>query len=495
MAARAVKSWAGSWVTYQKHLNQHLSEALDDAHDRSQHYPRGVLAALDLSLDRFSPPGSPERALLVGAASFAPDMVPYIWVGEVGKICAGEIKSMRALATAEGLGLLEVDRDAQTLMMHRLVHRRVRERFVEHQWRMLPCVESWLTKMVGRERAQTEEIDARRAHVEEALKVAEQEEGFELPWIRIAEGLARHLRYRGRYDESLSLFTRAVEKARSRSDLFAEKFRCLSGLALTLQAIGRAEEAAPLLEEALNLLQTAYAPEHPDIAVGLATLARVLPDVGDVGRARSLLEEALAIAEKIRGPDHPDVAKLLSNLAGLLLYTGDVDRALPQLRRALATLERTQGPDEPDVTTIRSTLAMALRDAGRADEALPLAERVLAVDERTYGPFHPEVARSLSKLAGVLRDLKRPGEARPLLERALEIDERTHGPRHANVVKDLERLLGVLRDLEDEGSAKPLLDRLRDLDQGLSSGMPTGEHTRVTAVTVSVSELPCAPRR
>ena len=259
VAARAVNAWAGGWVAYEKYLVEQRGGALDEPRDRSQHYPRGLFAALDLSIDR-CPPGSTERLVLVGAAMLAPDAVPRERLLAAMGVDTDAIKGRRALATLEGLGLLKVDRGAMTLSMHRLVHRRLRERFAEYQWRILTCVRTWLAETVSRSRAPMDEIDARRGHVEEALEAAERL-GLDDHWLHIANDLARHFRYRGQYEESLALSARAMEKIRSSSVPLDQMVVSLSNLALALQAVGRPEEATPLLEEALALLKSAGGPD------------------------------------------------------------------------------------------------------------------------------------------------------------------------------------------------------------------------------------------
>ncbi|APR75812.1 GGDEF family protein [Minicystis rosea] len=445
VAARAVKAWAGSWIAYEDYLRNRSAVVLDDVRDRSQHYPRGVFAAIDLSIDRCQDT-SPERDLIVGASMFAPDAVPREWLFAVTGVNTREVEGRRALATLLGLGLVKVDPKTAALSMHPLVQRRLRERFGEHQWKMLSCVRTWLSETVGRTREQMQLIDERRAHIDEALKAAERL-GHDEDWIDIANGLARHFRYRGRYGESLALSARAVKQARARDargDAYAVS---LSNQALVLQALGRAEEAIPLLEEALRVLDDAGHAEDLRVALGRSNLARVLHDIGDDERARSLFESVLAITEKLQGPEHPEVAKSLSNLAGVLAYMGETDRALSLLQRARAIAEKHCAPDDPGTVTILSTLSVALRDAGQADEALLLAERVLETEENTYGLHHPKVAKGLLRLASALRDVGRPAEARPLLLRAQQIAESTFGADQEQLAGVRERFGALLRNL------------------------------------------------
>ena len=108
VAARAAKEWAGGWVAYKGYLAIQMTEVLDDARDRSEHYPRGVFAALDLSIDRCLYE-SPERYLLEGAAVLAPDGLPLAWAYAAAEVTADSVAGKRALARLEGLGLVKVD--------------------------------------------------------------------------------------------------------------------------------------------------------------------------------------------------------------------------------------------------------------------------------------------------------------------------------------------------------------------------------------------------
>jgi len=493
VAAKAAKEWAGGWVAYERHLAEQMDDALDDARDRSDHYPRGVFAALDLSIDR-CPPWSSERKLLAGAAVFSPDGVPLAWAYGAAGIAAKSIGGKRALAMLEGLRLIKVDRGNRTLSMHPLVHRRVERRADDAGWMArsylgVQAVDAWMAGGVGRTQTQMEKMDARRAHVERALDAARRtKQGIE--YARIAHQLARHLRYRARYEESRLFSERALEKTLllDAPDL-EQTALCLSNLALSLQALGAGTKAIALLRHAIDLTESVLGPHHPSMATRLSNLAMVLPDVGEAQQARPLLERALAIALETHGPDHPDVARCLSNLAVMLMYVGEPNNARPLLERALMVAEKTQGAGHPNMAAILSNLATALRYTGEADRARPLLERALAIDEETYGPDHREVARSLSKLAALLRDLGQAGRARPLLERALVIDEKTYGPDHPKVARSLNRLLAALRDLGEVDKANRVFERARRIGERAS-----GRHDENTTGRVLTLQDPSQER-
>ena len=473
VAARAAKEWAGGWVAYQGYLAIQMTEVLDDARDRSEHYPRGVFAALDLSIDQ-CPPRSPERNVLAGAAALAPDGLPLAWAYAVAEITADSVAGKRALARLQGLGLVKVDWVAATLSMHRLLHRRVKEKVIRWEWEAgkeytsrrcgVDYVAAWMVSAVGRTRTQMEEIDMRRAHIEEALHVAER--GMLLPWAEIANQLARHLRYCGRYEESQALSHRMLKKMLPRLEL-EQIAVSLSSLALALQALGEARKARSLLEHALAITEETYGSDHAIVASSLSNLARVLPDIGEAARARSLLEHALVITEKTYGSDHINVATSLSNLAGVLVHLGEPVDARPLLERALAIAEKTHGTDGSRLSTVLSNLATVLRDLGEVDRARPLLERSLAINETTYGPDHPQMARSLSNLAGVLQELGEAGKARPLLERALAINVKILGDDHPELATSLSKLAGVLLELGAADEAQRMFRHARRQEQRL----------------------------
>jgi tetratricopeptide (TPR) repeat protein len=464
VAAKAAKEWAGGWVAYEGYLAEQTSEAvLDDERDRSSDYPRGVFAALDGSIDR-CPPGSPERALIEGAAVFAPDALPLAWAYAAAGLDARSIAGKRALATLEGLGLVEVDRAAGTLSMQRLVDKRVQGKAAPDGWREASRrgaehVAEWIEKTAGATRAQMDEVDARRAHLEEGLAAAERV-GHELAWMRMASKLAAHLKRRAVYAEAQVWSERALAKA-ERLDppdpgWVAASLSNLSGIRLLL---GQVAEARRLLERAIALFEKLYGPDHWQVAMALANLAGVLKQQGLAAEARPLLERALAIIEKAQGPEHSLLATLLSDLAEVLQALHLAAEAQPLLERAVALAEKTYGPDHPAVAGVLSVQALGLRDLGRSAEARPLLERALAIFEKTNDPDHPNVAVALSNLALILHDLGQAAEARPLLERALRIFEKVHSPDHLSVAVALSNLGLVLQALGQSAEARPLLER------------------------------------
>jgi nucleoside phosphorylase/tetratricopeptide (TPR) repeat protein len=513
MAARGTKRWfGGSWVAYERVLREEMEKVLEDPKLVGD-YGRGVFAALDLSIDACDPGA---RALLEGAAVFAPDGVPVEWalaaagMGAEGLEAKG-LEAKQALGGLRELGLVTEDEAGGTVSMHRLVHRRVRgraEREHKEAWdealrRGVKVVAEWGSWAVEsrQTRAEMDEIEARGEHMRQALEAAETA-GDKRVWIEIANTFATHLRNQARYEEALRLCQMALTRAEelipvdlrlvasnlsnlslihkdlgqladagalNERALAIAEATCgasglevatiLSNLALVYKDLAQPAAARPLLERALRIHEGTYGSDHPHVARSLSNLAQVHKDLGELAVACAMHERVLAIHEAGYGPDHPNVAISLSNLAQVQLELGKPALARPMFERALAIDEATYGVTHPAVARSLSNLALAFRELGHTVVARPLFERALAINEAAYGRNHPDVARSLLNLALVHQDLGQPAAARPLTERALTIDEATYGSSHPAVARGLLSLAKVHKQLGEHPAARPLLER------------------------------------
>ena len=197
--------------------------------------------------------------------------------------------------------------------------------------------------------------------------------------------------------------------------------RSLHALSVLLRTTNRLTEATKLARRALEIYESSYDTEHPNVAASLNNLAELLASTKRLEEAEPLYRRALAIWESSYGTEHPDVAISLNNLAVLLASTNRHLEAEPLHRRALAILESSYGPEHPRVATSLNNLAALIFTTNRHQEAEPLYRRALAISESSYGPEHPKVAGSLNNLAVLLQSTNRLEEAEPLLRRALGI--------------------------------------------------------------------------
>lgn len=416
----------GSWASYAARLRA----AIRPASESAGHAP-SVVAAVDVAIERHAP-GSPPRRLLDAAAVFAPHALPLAWALTAAELDpAGADAALTPLLDA---GLVQVDPVGETLSMHRFVHRRARDLVAMPAWvagsrRAAAAVAVWLTEGSGPSRLG--EVDARRAHVDEALAAAERA-GADLAWVIIADRLGIYLERRGRHDEARSLLERALEKAERLDPPDPGQVRvCLSNLAGLLVEMGQAAAARPLLERALAI-DDEPADEAPS-SVRLSKLSRVLAGLGHTEAAGPLLSRALnttapeAPPPPPSSPGLPESARVLNELRAA---AGDADL----LERAL----HAGSHGAPDVTTILRTVEQGA--------ALPAGDGATTAAE-------------LTSMGLTLYALGHPGDARSLLERALHSNEAMLGPYHPEVAGDLMNLAAVLGSLGDRAGARACLVR------------------------------------
>ena len=105
--------------------------------------------------------------------------------------------------------------------------------------------------------------------------------------------------------------------------------------------------------------------DQVDLASNLNNLGLILAEGGHADEAAPLLDESIAIVERLRGANHPYVAFGLNSRVEVSLQRGDTAQAVADLRRAVAIGETALGPDHPFTAHVRDGLAGLLAAARR----------------------------------------------------------------------------------------------------------------------------------
>ena len=87
-------------------------------------------------------------------------------------------------------------------------------------------------------------------------------------------------------------------------------------------------------------MEATHGPNHPDTAISLDNLAGSLQNLGRAGEAEPLVRRALAIMEATLDPNHPYVAIIRNNLADILTDVAQSEAETVKRRGN----EATQGP-------------------------------------------------------------------------------------------------------------------------------------------------------
>ena len=144
-----------------------------------------------------------------------------------------------------------------------------------------------------------------------------------------------------------------------------ERLAILNTVALVASRSGDDAEAARVLRVVIaGRRPLTGEDDQVDLASNLNNLGLILAEQGHADEAAPLLDESIAIVERLRGPTHPYVAFGLNSRVEVDLQRGDTAQAVADLRRALAIGEAALGADHPFTAHARGGLADLL--AGRA---------------------------------------------------------------------------------------------------------------------------------
>lgn len=237
-----------------------------------------------------------------------------------------------------------------------------------------------------------------------------------------------------------------------------ETAETLRSLARALTETGRFDEALPLCDRSVSLLEALGPDASGALAQSLQVRAYLLHEKGDYPRARVDIERARSLSESIH-PVHPETARVLTLLGEQLWLEGSPVDARDLLTRASAMTESVLRLGHPDLASSLRSLAVAERDLGDLAAARLLLERSRDLAERAFGPEHPRVAIQLNDLAGTLFLQGDYSTARLLYERAKRIYERRLGPDYVGTTAAVFNLAILNSELGDQAEARVLYQR------------------------------------
>lgn len=221
----------------------------------------------------------------------------------------------------------------------------------------------------------------------------------------------------------------------------------LSAIGQSYAALGRFQDARPLLEEAiamggfnddgrrvLDMIGLADVVFHTDMASGL-----------------DLYRDALRTAEQRLGPDHRITGRVLAQYGeALSLGTDSVEHSIELRERAVAVLQEHPGAQDD------LAFALAVSAYGQpAGEAIRRMQEALILRRRLYGNRHSAVAASLNDLA-LVSERTDPLAADSLMSEAIVILKEILGPEHTATLRSLNSLAALRRARGAFAEAEPI---------------------------------------
>ncbi len=119
-----------------------------------------------------------------------------------------------------------------------------------------------------------------------------------------------------------------------------------------MRAQGNTKGAILHFQQALEIDEEVYGPDHPNVAFRACILADILHDMGGLMDARSLYRRALEIIESAYGPNHLDAAILSNNLGNIAKAQGEPAEARKRFEKALRVYRHRLGEEHPCVKCI-----------------------------------------------------------------------------------------------------------------------------------------------
>jgi len=227
-------------------------------------------------------------------------------------------------------------------------------------------------------------------------------------------------------------------------------------IGMTLQALGRYDEAEPNLKRSLAIRRKVLPAGHPDIAASLNDLAQLLLLQNKLSEADPLQRESLAIDRATLPAGHPNIASNLDNLAKIRLAEDKPAEAEPLFREALA-IRRAAYPAQHAVIGLGlNNLANTLRAQNKLTEAEPLQREALAINRAALPAGHPHIAIGLNSLGLLLSAQNKLAEAEPLYREALAINRAALPVGHPEIATNLNNLAILLFTQGNFAEAEPL---------------------------------------
>lgn len=236
----------------------------------------------------------------------------------------------------------------------------------------------------------------------------------------------------------------------------------LQQLALVLDAQGRYDEAAAVLDAAI----AAFELQGP---AGRAGVAEALNTLGQVRTSQQLYVQAEAIYRRgleVAADDPFETSVINANLGWNLDRQGRYAEAEPLLRQAVIDIRAHEGRETRNTGFTLGNLAGDLQAQGRQAEALPLLRKSYESLSRTIGPEHPAIGWTVNALAGAVAAVEGPSASETWFRQGIDLARRRMPPGHPQATERAEDFSRVLLKAERPADA---LDVLRPAGQAALS--------------------------
>ena len=251
----------------------------------------------------------------------------------------------------------------------------------------------------------------------------------------------------GRYDEAEPLLETALEM---RTELAGpdspESIETMASLAQLAWRQADHDLAIARGEELLEARRRVYGDPSSDVAVTLDFLGRVLIEAGRYEEAEKVVQEAFDMSLEVHGEQSVQTAGCYQNMSVLEeTWRQDYVKAEELTRKEIGIRRAVQGGDTMESAGALNNLGIYIMLQGRLEDAAEIIEEANAAVRRLAGDRHPELAKGLENLGNVHFRLGNYDKTLALLAEVIEMRREVLGDDSPQVARGLTNLGAVYR--------------------------------------------------
>ncbi|MFT4538568.1 MAG: serine/threonine protein kinase [Planctomycetota bacterium] len=253
-------------------------------------------------------------------------------------------------------------------------------------------------------------------------------------------------------------------------------------LGLAFLDIGHFEKACELVSQALDLRQSVFDDNHPDVLKSLNDLGIAQIGVREFKKAEENLRMAFEGRLRVLGDDNLDTVRSASWLGHVLLQREDPREAGILLEHAWRASERLVGIEAPETLSTLKNLAQYWIREGKIDLALKTLIQVSETERARGRSDELGLYHTLNNISVILMDRGEYHEAEKVVVEALAGYTRLRGSDHAltlaingNLRTIRGETIGPAAGIAGEGSTESADDSKQDEGSGSGEGAPMSE--------------------
>lgn len=231
-------------------------------------------------------------------------------------------------------------------------------------------------------------------------------------------------------------------------------------------AVGARRE--PDIEETLRWEREGYersmrvrGPDHPETLQQAMNYAVTLEQMGRFEEAAPTLRHVHDVRVRTLGPDHPDTLTAHNNVIALLSNTGKTDEALVELRELIERSTRVHGPTHPSTLLYARNENLTLAQAGRIAEAVDSARVNYERHKERLGPTHRETIETMGFYATALLQKGSIDEGERVAKELYELILATFGEGSPDHLKSITLMWDVAEQRKDNAAMRTWADMLK----------------------------------